>query len=116
MGKPPSDDTQRVFQDHESLIVDFVCRDGQAGGLSYGRITDATGPSLISIPFLNYGGRLLQVLMAGDVKPFFASIWMDWYLSNSSEPYAVDEVRDDGIWLNGGVRYIPTTDGARNPL
>jgi hypothetical protein len=49
-------------------------------------------------------------------KPFFASVWMDWYRSNASEPYAEDKIEAGGVKLNGGVRYLPRTDGKRNGL
>ncbi len=104
----------RLWQ--KSLVVDFSCRGGHATGLSYGRLTKVREPELIKIPFLNYGSHHLNVLMGQGPKPFFASVWMDWYLSNASEPYATDEIKEDAVSLNGGVRYLPKTDGERNDL
>jgi hypothetical protein len=100
----------------KSLVVDFTCRGGQAQELSYGKISDVEQPTLISMPFLNYGGHHLKVLMSGGASPFFSSVWMDWYRSNSSEPYATDEIQGNSVALNGGVRYLPKTDGSRNDL
>ncbi|HUV14816.1 MAG TPA: hypothetical protein VMY18_14320, partial [Acidobacteriota bacterium] len=82
----------------------------------YGRLTEVREPELIKIPFLNYSAHHLNVLMGHGAKPFFASVWMDWYLSNASEPYATDEIKEDAVTLNGGVRYLPKTDGERNDL
>ena len=65
---------------------------------------------------MNYGGHHLNVLMGKGTKPFFASVWMDWYRSNASEPYALDKIEQGIVRLNGGVRYLPRTDGKRNGL
>jgi hypothetical protein len=73
-------------------------------------------PELLLLPYLNYGGHHLNVLMSKGKAPCFASVWMDWYRSNASEPYVVDKVDGGKVHLNGGVRYIPKTDGQRNDL
>ena len=54
--------------------------------------------------------------MSRGAVPYFASVWMDWYRSNASAPFAVDKIDGDKVQLNGGVRYIPKTDGRRNDL
>jgi len=41
---------------------------------------------------------------------------MDWYRSNASVPYAEDKVSGNEVQLNGGVRYLPRTDGRLNDL
>jgi len=104
----------RLWQ--KSLIVDYICRGGLATELSYGRIIGVVKPELILLPYLNYGRHHLNVLMSGGTKPFFASVWMDWYRSNASVPYAEDKIVGDQVRLNGGVRYLPKTDGQRNDL
>ncbi|KPL11803.1 hypothetical protein AMJ85_02945 [candidate division BRC1 bacterium SM23_51] len=100
----------------KSLVVDYICRGGFATELSYGHIAGVEQPELIILPYLNYGGHHLNVLMSRGAKPFFASVWMDWYRSNASAPYAVDKITSDQVRLNGGVRYSPKTDGERNSL
>ncbi|MBM3333911.1 hypothetical protein FJY63_04545, partial [Candidatus Sumerlaeota bacterium] len=104
----------RLWQ--KSLVVDYICRGGDATELSYGYIAGVEKPELILLPYLNYGGHHLNLMMARGAKPFFASVWMDWYRSNASAPYAVDSVKGDRVRLNGGVRYLPKTDGKRNDL
>ena len=104
----------RMWQ--KSLVVDFICKSGKATELSYGHFRGVEDPELIQLPFMNYGGHHLNVLMSRGVRPFFASVWMDWYLSNSSEPYTIDEMEGEKVRLNGGVRYLPKTDGTRNDL
>ncbi|HYK89006.1 MAG TPA: hypothetical protein VE398_09560, partial [Acidobacteriota bacterium] len=104
----------RLWQ--KSLVLDVICAGGSAQELSYGWIKGVSQPELILLPFLNYGNRHLHVLSSRGTIPFFASVWMDWYRSNASEPFAVDVVEGDRLRLNGGVRYLPKTDGARNGL
>jgi hypothetical protein len=106
--------TARLWQ--KSLVVDCICTGGLATELSYGRIEGVESPELLLLPYLNYGGHHLNVLMSKGKVPYFASVWMDWYLSNASEPYCVDKIEADKVSLNGGVRYIPKTDGRRNDL
>ncbi|MCP4258966.1 MAG: hypothetical protein GY774_15895 [Planctomycetes bacterium] len=106
--------TVRLWQ--KSLVVDCICAGGLATELSYGHIEGVEKPELLLLPYINYGGHHLNVLMSKGKAPYFASVWMDWYRSNASAPYAVDKIETDRIRLNGGVRYIPKTDGRRNNL
>jgi hypothetical protein len=100
----------------KSLVVDCFCTGGLATELSYGRIDGVAGPELLLLPYMNYGGHHLNVLMSRGVVPCFASIWMDWYRSNASAPYSEDKIEGDKVQLNGGARYLPKTDGRRNDL
>ncbi len=100
----------------KSLVVDYFCHGGAATGLSYGRIVDVSRPELILLPFINYGSHHLNVMMSRGSQPCFASVWMDWYRSNGSQPYAEDRIADGEVQLNGGVRYLAKTDGRRNDL
>jgi len=106
--------TVRLWQ--KSLVIDCFCTGGLATELSYGRIEGVENPELLPQPYLNYGGHHLNVLMSKGKVPCFASVWMDWYRSNASEPYSVDRIDADKVHLNGGVRYLPRTDGRRNDL
>ncbi|MBP7053541.1 MAG: hypothetical protein KBE65_21230 [Phycisphaerae bacterium] len=106
--------TMRLWQ--KSLVVDCTCTGGLATELAYGRIEGVEQPELLMLPFMNYGGHHLNVLMSKGKIPYFASVWMDWYLSNASVPYCVDKIDGDKVHLNGGVRYLPKTDRQRNDL
>jgi hypothetical protein len=106
--------TARLWQ--KSLVVDCICTGGLATELSYGCIEGVENPELLLLPYMNYGGHHLNVLMSKGKVPCFASVWMDWYRSNASIPYCVDKIEADKVQLNGGVRYIPKTDGRRNDL
>jgi hypothetical protein len=114
-------DTEVVIQSimrlwQKSLVVDCFCTGGLATELSYGRIEGVEKPELLLLPYMNYGGHHLNVLMSKGKVPYFASIWMDWYRSNASAPYVLDRIEANQVQLNGGVRYIPKTDGRRNDL
>ena len=104
----------RLWQ--KSLVVDCFCLGGSATELSYGRIDGVERPELLLLPYMNYGGHHLNVLMSRGKVPYFASVWMDWYRSNASAPYSVDKIEGDKVQLNGGVRYLAKTDGKRNDL
>jgi hypothetical protein len=106
--------TVRLWQ--KSLVVDCFCLGGLATELSYGRIDGVERPELLLLPYMNYGGHHLNVLMSKGMVPYFASVWMDWYRSNASAPFSVDRIEGDKVQLNGGVRYLPKTDGKRNDL
>ncbi|MCX5644006.1 MAG: hypothetical protein NTZ17_04875 [Phycisphaerae bacterium] len=106
--------TVRLWQ--KSLVVDCTCTGGLATELSYGHIDGVVNPELLLLPYMNYGGHHLNVLMSRSRAPYFASVWMDWYRSNASAPYCVDKIEGDKVQLNGGVHYLPKTDGRRNDL
>ena len=64
--------TLRLWQ--KSLVVDCICTGGQATELSYGRIEGVEQPELLMLPFMNYGGHHLSVLMSRGAVPYFASV------------------------------------------
>ncbi len=77
----------------------------------------------IYVPFITYGGSNPVVAMVGGGtgdkgRGVFVSIWLDWYRSNGSEPYAFPDGQftPTGLRINGGVRYHPKTDGKRNDV
>jgi len=64
---------------------------------------------------MNYGGHHLNVLMSKGKVP--SSPRFGWTVSlERSSPFPVDKIEADKVQLNGGVRYIPKTDGRRNDL
>ena len=104
----------------KSLVLDAWCEGGEATELSFGRVSGVAHPRLITVPYITYGSRHNpRVLISGDeAHSVFTSIWFDWYRSNASEPYftADPKVTGDSAEINGGMRYLPKTDGLRNNL
>jgi hypothetical protein len=106
----------RLWQ--KSLVVDVTQRTGQAVDLAFGQLANLVEPRTVWVPYLTYGnGPHPSVLLskAGGAH-VFTSIWLDWYRSNGSEPYAAETVVSNTARINGGVRYQARTDGLRNPL
>lgn len=115
MGGGQAEYSLRIWQ--KSLVMDFICRGGKAGGVSLGELREVTKPKLVLIPFLTFGVSNPRVLCFGDVKdPRFASVWVDWYRSNGSTLWSQEWAGQDSAKINGGVRYYAKTDGKRNDL
>jgi hypothetical protein len=103
----------------KSLVLDVWCEGGEATELSFGRVSGVAHPRLITVPYITYTETSPRVLISGDAAhPVFTSVWFDWYRSNASEPYftADPKVTSDSAEINGGMRYLPKTDGLRNNL
>ena len=102
----------------KSLVVDISNVTGQATDLSFGELSNVNEPRTIPVPYLTYGGgaRPCVLLSLAGTNHVFTSIWLDWYRSNGSELYAAEAATAHRARINGGVRYLPRTDGTRNPL
>jgi hypothetical protein len=102
----------------KSLVLDVIVQSGQATELAFGQVSGVAEPRTIWIPYLTYGGgpHPCVLLSRAGANHAFSSIWLDWYRSNGSEPYAAESVGTNSARINGGVRYAPRTDGRRNPL
>jgi hypothetical protein len=102
----------------KSLVIDLSNATGLARELVFGQLSGVTEPRVIPVPFLTYGGgaRPSVLLSRAGTTPVFTSLWLDWYRSNGSEPYAAESAGTNSARINGGVRYHPRTDGQFNPL
>ena len=102
----------------KSLVVDVANATGQATELSFGQLSGLADPRTIPVPYLTYGGgpRPSVLLSRAGTNHVFTSIWLDWYRSNGSEPYAAESTTTHTARINGGIRYQPRTDGTRNPV
>ncbi|MCC6858846.1 MAG: hypothetical protein IT158_09800 [Bryobacterales bacterium] len=117
IGRHVVDYELRLWQ--KSLVLDVWCDGGEAVALHFGRVAGAADPKPLIVPYLTYGGTNPRVVMSGSAgKPVFTSVWFDWYRSNASEPYFVKSpaVTPDSAEINGGMRYVARTGGARNNL
>jgi hypothetical protein len=102
----------------KSLVLDVTNRTGRAMDLKVGQLSGLVQPRTIWIPYLNFGGGphpSVLLSLAGS-EPVFTSIWLDWYRSNGAELYAAESTSTNSARINGGVRYLPRTDGWRNPM
>ena len=110
--------TLRLEIIQKSLLVDISNPSGKASELNFGQVSGVTDPRVVPIPYLTYGGgpRPSVLLSRAGTNHVFSSVWLDWYRSNGSEPFAAESVGSNTARINGGVRYNPRTDAARNPL
>lgn len=106
----------RLWQ--KSLVLDVINQTGQATEFSCGEVAGLDNPRTIPVPFLTYGHgpRPVVGLALAGTTPLFLSVWLDWYRSNGSEPYAATTTNAGALRVNGGVRYHPGTAGQRNPM
>ncbi|MCW5979410.1 MAG: hypothetical protein KIT09_15140 [Bryobacteraceae bacterium] len=105
----------RLWQ--KSLVLDVWCDGGEATELSFGQVAGVDDPKLIVVPYITYRYNWNpRVLLSKG--PVFTSVWWDWYRTNASEPYVSEtpKAAASGAEVNGGMRYIPKTDGTRNNL
>ncbi len=99
----------------KSLVVDVIAPGGQIGEVRYGRAEGLENPRLVTLPYYLYGDSRPAVVVAGPAEaPLFLAGHTDWCLSNGSVLWAANSVTKEGAVYNGGVRYIPKTDGKRN--
>ncbi len=100
----------------KTLVVDVAAPGGRVSELHYGRAVGLAAPRLVTLPYYTYGQavRPAVVVSGTPAAPLFLAGHTDWTLSNASAPWAENGVTADGVAYNGGVRYIPRTDGRRN--
>jgi hypothetical protein len=101
----------------KSLIITFheLSQNGKIAKLMLGRATGLTNPELIQIPYVSYGWNYTDPHLLRDGKLFVFSHF-DWYVSDASILIGADKMGKNWAQYNGGVGYIPKTDGKRNPL
>ena len=101
-----------------SLVADLEAEAG-VEEVRFGAAAFPEGAQRVIVPYLTYKSiepearpAIIASRTAGATL-FFAATW-DWTQSGCSEPFC--EVPPLGVQAsNGGVRYIPKTDGRRNP-
>ncbi|MGD9494872.1 MAG: hypothetical protein AB7Y46_01050, partial [Armatimonadota bacterium] len=99
----------------KSLVIDTVCRGGVVGEVRHGYAEGLENPRLVTNPYYVYRTAHPAVVVAGPPeRPLFVTGNTDWYLSNASELFALNQVDEGRATYQGGTRYHPRTDGARN--
>jgi hypothetical protein len=111
-------DVRYVYRlQNKSLVIDTISRGGKVAEVSYGHAEKLANPRLVWNPFYAYNTLADRpgVVVIGDAtKPLFLAGNTDWYLSNASQLWGRRSADNGEVFYNGGVRYIPKTDGARN--
>lgn len=100
----------------KSLVVDVVAPGGAVAEVRYGRCAGLDGARSVQVPFYLYApGRPMLVAATGD-EPLFLMGNTCWYRSNASELFGSPGDEGGAVGYNGGARYRPKTDGARNDV
>ncbi len=99
----------------KSLVIDTICPGGVVGEVRYGFAEGLENPRLVTNPYYVYRNTRPAVVVAGpEDAPLFVAGNTDWYRTNGSELWGINEIRDGRATYQGGVRYRPKTDGMRN--
>ena len=103
----------RLWQ--KSLVIDVICRGGIVGEVQFGHAEDLPEPRLVTLPYLTCDSHRPSVVVAGDVtEPLFMMGLVDYYRSNASALFAINNPDKEHLIYNGGARYLPKTDGQLN--
>lgn len=115
--------TLRFHEEGLSLVLDLAVTGGRVKDVRFGRAPGIPEDAFVfGVPYYSYGmicpeagrPRVAEFSLGG--KPCFFSCAMDWTQSNASEPFCSAWcARDEIVEVNGGTRYVPRTDGTRNP-
>jgi len=107
--------TLRLQLSGRTLILEIDEASGQVTALSLGAARGLRQPRVLYVPYLTLGGSAPGILVTDG---FFASCFVDWYVTRASQMYGVEAQpsTSEGVVYNGGTRYLARTDGARNPL
>lgn len=102
---------------NKSLVIDTIAPGGAIAEVRYGHAEGVDNPRLVTNPYYHYDpARPAVVVMGPPDKPLFLTGNTDWYLSNASTPFAVNEIKEGRVSYQGGTRYIAKTDGKRNDV
>lgn len=99
----------------KTLVIDTLAPGGKVGAVNFGSCEGLDDPRAIEIPYYSYAnGRPAVLVFNNSGDTLFLSAHLDWYRSNGSLPWGAGKVNADKLSANGGVLYIPRTDGRRN--
>lgn len=105
--------TLRLWQ--KSLVIDVVCRGGIVGEVNFGWAEGLPQARLVTLPYLTCEAQRPAVVIAGpEESPIFMMGVVDYYRSNASTLFAVNDLSPPRVRFNGGSRYLPKTDGSLN--
>ena len=98
-----------------SAVADIAVKGGAVEEVRFGAVEARDEIRRVLFPYLTYNmpdrddRPAVLALRTGGSPLFIAETW-DWTQSNGSEPFA----RGADCSANGGVRYLPKSDGVRN--
>ncbi|MCF6357986.1 MAG: hypothetical protein L3J54_09300, partial [Draconibacterium sp.] len=101
----------------KSLIIGILENEktGSVTQIKLGETETAKNAKLVNVPFLIYGENRVPNILYSDGLFFFKQF--DWYYSDASDFLRGRNTINDGWAIyNAGVRYIPKTNGVRNPV
>ena len=104
----------------KSLVIDLQADGNQIQEVRFGATQGFRNPRPVPLPYYTYGyADVLDrpaLLVSGTADaPLFFMAHIDWTQSNASTPFAGSQNFDGAVASNGGTRYLPKTDGVRNP-
>ncbi len=113
-----SQDVRYMYRlQNKSLVIDTISRGGKVAEVRYGHAERLANPRLVWNPFYAYNtlDDRPGIAVIGDARsPLFLAGNTDWYVSNASQLWGKRNVQSGDVFYNGGVRYVPKTDGVRN--
>ncbi|MDD2601202.1 MAG: hypothetical protein PHO37_18585, partial [Kiritimatiellae bacterium] len=100
----------------QSLVADIAVEGGVVQEVCFGKIVGLDNPRLVTLPYYTYGAsqRPAVAFSGSAAQPIFLAQHIDWSLSSASTLFAVNGIKGNDLTVNGGVRYIPKTNGERN--
>lgn len=104
----------------KSLVADIQADGGEIEEVRFGYTSGLENPRLVPLPYYTYGvpgwNRPHLIVSGSERSPLFLMEHIDWTQSNATTPFSDNCLRFDGaVASNGGTRYLPKTDGCRNP-
>ncbi len=97
------------------ISMDEQSVSGQVESIHLGSIYPAEEARLFSVPFLVYNYQHGPKIVYSDDLFYFMQF--DWYYTNASAFSAgFQQIEDKKAYHNEGVKYIPKTNGERNPV
>ena len=121
LGGRAADARVRFWLSGKSLVMDIQAAGGAIGEVRFGATRGFADPRPVTFPYYTYSGygdtldRPAAIISGTGASLLFYLANMDWTQSNASEPFAGGVRFDGSLASNGGTRYHPKTDGARNP-
>ncbi|MBR5840327.1 MAG: hypothetical protein IKZ84_17440, partial [Victivallales bacterium] len=115
LGEKSFEATYTMQMKGKTLILDTKSLGGKLGAIAYGGAKGLENPRAFLIPYYDYASGRPGAVVAGTAdKPLFYTAHTDWYRSNASVPWGDSRVANGIAYANGGVKYVPKTDGTTN--